>query len=56
MPKKYLPSKKILDWAEKNNGKIKIFHDPKKGVKDVDCIMSDKWVSMGDKGDSKKKK
>ena len=47
---------KILDWAEKNNGKIKIFHDPKKGIKDVDCIMSDKWVSMGDKGDSKKKK
>lgn len=56
VPKKYLPSKKILDWAEKNNGKIKIFHDPKKGVKDVDCIMSDKWVSMGDKGNSKKKK
>jgi len=56
VPKKYLPSKKILDWAEKNNGKIKIFHDPKKGIKDVDCIMSDKWVSMGDKGDSKKKK
>ena len=56
VPKKYLPSKKILDWAEKNNGKIKIFHDPKKGVKDVDCIMSDKWVSMGDKGDSKTKK
>ena len=56
VPKKYLPSKKILDWAEKNNGKIKIFHDPKKGIKDVDCIMSDKWVSMGDKGDSQKKK
>ena len=56
VPKKYLPSKNILDWAEKNNGKIKIFHDPKKGIKDVDCIMSDKWVSMGDKGDSKKKK
>jgi len=56
VPKKYLPSKKILDWAEKNNGRVKIFHDPKKGVKDVDCIMSDKWVSMGDKGDSKKKK
>tara|TARA_B100001287_G_scaffold151824_1_gene127774 strand:- start:27 stop:953 length:927 start_codon:yes stop_codon:yes gene_type:complete len=56
VPKKYLPSKKILDWAEKNNGKIKIFHDPKKGVKGVDCIMSDKWISMGDKGDSKKKK
>ena len=56
VPKKYLPSKRVLDWAEKNNGKIEIFHDPKKGVKDVDCIMSDKWISMGDKVDGQKKK
>ena len=56
VPKKHLPSKKVLDWAENNNGKIDIFHDPKKGIKGVDCIMSDKWVSMGDKGDTKKKK
>ena len=56
VPKKYLPSKRVLDWAEKNNGKIEIFHDPKKGVKNADCIMSDKWISMGDKVDGKKKK
>ena len=56
VPKKYLPSKRVLDWAEKNNGKIEIFHDAKKGVKNVDCIMSDKWISMGDKVDDKKKK
>ena len=56
VPRKYLPSKRVLDWAEKNNGKIEIFHDPKKGVKNVDCIMSDKWISMGDKVDGKKKK
>ena len=56
VPENYLPSKKVLDWAEKNNGKINLFHDPVKGTKDVDCIMSDKWVSMGDKGDVKKKK
>ena len=56
VPKKYLPSKRVLDWAEKNNGKIEIFHDAKKGVKNVDCIMSDKWISMGDKVDGKKKK
>ena len=56
VPKKYLPSKRVLDWAKKNNGKIEIFHDPKKGVKDVDCIMSDKWISMGDKVDGQKKK
>ena len=56
VPKTYLPSKRVLDWAEKSNGKIEIFHDPKKGVKNVDCIMSDKWISMGDKVDGKKKK
>ena len=56
VPRKYLPSKRVLDWAKKNNGKIEIFHDPKKGVKNVDCIMSDKWISMGDKVDGKKKK
>lgn len=56
VPKQYLPSKTVLDWAEKKNGKIKIFHDPFQGVKDVDCIMSDKWVSMGDQVDVKKKK
>jgi len=56
VPKNYLPSRQVLDWAEKQNGKISIFNDPKEGVKDADCIMSDKWVSMGDQGDTKKKK
>ena len=55
-PKGYMPSKKILDWADKKNGKIIIFQNPEKAVKDVDCIMSDKWVSMGDKVNVKKKK
>ena len=55
-PKGYLPSKKILDWADKKNGKINIIQDPKKAVAGVDCIMSDKWISMGDKVNIKQKK
>ena len=55
-PKRYLPSKKILDWADKKNGKINIINDPKKAVAGVDCIMSDKWISMGDKVNVKQKK
>lgn len=55
-PKGYLPSRKILDWADSQNGKIVIFDNPEKAVKGVDCIMSDKWVSMGDKVNVKKKK
>ena len=40
----------------KNNTKIKVTTDPKEAVKGSDCIMTDKWVSMNDKEDKKKKK
>ena len=56
VPQDYLPSKKVLDWAQSQNGKVEIFHNVKDGVQGADCIMSDKWISMGDDGDVKKKK
>ena len=55
-PKKYQPDKKIVETAKKNNCKLLITEDPYKAVKDADCIMTDKWISMSDKGDKKKKK
>lgn len=55
-PKGYMPSKKTLDWANSKNGNIVMFKDPTKAAKDVDCIMSDKWISMGDKVNVKEKK
>lgn len=56
VPKNYMPSKKIMSWAKSQKGNINVFNDPKKGIKDVDCIMTDKWISMGDKVNIKKKK
>ena len=55
-PKKYQPDKKIVETAKKNNCKLLITEDPYKAAKDADCIMTDKWISMSDKGDKKKKK
>ena len=55
-PNKYTPNKKILDWAKKNKASISINKNPEEAVKNVDCIMTDKWVSMNDKVDKKKKK
>ena len=55
-PKKYSPDKKILSWAKKNNTELKIINNPFDAVKNADCVMTDKWVSMNDKGDKKKKK
>ena len=55
-PNGYLPSKKVLDWAKSKNAKIQLIANPQKAVKGVDCIMCDKWISMGDKINKKKKK
>ena len=55
-PKKYQPDKKIVETAKKNNCKLLITEDPYKAAKNADCIMTDKWISMSDKGDKKKKK
>ena len=55
-PDNYKPSKNIMSWAKKNNADISITKNPNEAVKNVDCIMTDKWVSMNDKVDKKKKK
>ena len=55
-PKKYSPNKKILKWASENHTNIKISKDPKDAIKDADCVMTDKWISMNDKVNKKAKK
>ena len=55
-PKKYEPSKKILNWAKKNKVNLLITNKPNEAVKDADCVMTDKWVSMNDKVNKKQKK
>ena len=55
-PKKYQPNKKVVSEAKKNNCKLLITEDPFEAAEGADCIMTDKWISMSDKGDKKKKK
>ena len=50
------PSKKVLSWAKKNKVKLIVTNKPDEAVKDSDCIMTDKWVSMNDKVNKKSKK
>ncbi len=54
-PKDYEPDKKILQWAKKNNGNILITKNPLEASTDADCIITDKWISMGDKINKNKK-
>ena len=55
-PKGYEPNKKILQWAKENNGKVLLTKDPMKAASSADCVMTDKWISMGDKINKNKKK
>jgi ornithine carbamoyltransferase len=55
-PKKYSPNKNILDWAKKNKANIIVTANPDEAVKNSDCVMTDKWVSMNDKVNKKSKK
>ena len=56
-PKGYEPNTKIVNWAKKNNSKIEITKKALTAAKNADCVMTDKWISMGDKiGIVKKRK
>ena len=55
-PDKYKPNKKVLDWIKKVKANINIIKNPTEAVKNADCVMTDKWISMNDKVDKNKKK
>ena len=54
-PKNYEPKKFVLDWAKNNKGKIDIYNDAEKAVKNADVIFSDKVISLNDKVNKTKK-
>ena len=54
-PKNYTPPKFVIEWYKKKKGKINIFNNPKKAVKNADIIFSDKVVSLNDKVNKTKK-
>ena len=55
-PKKFQPNKTIVKWAKNKKANILITKDPKEAAKDASAIMTDKWISMGDKVNKNQKK
>jgi ornithine carbamoyltransferase len=55
-PKNFQPNKKIIQWAKNKKANILVTQDPKEAAKGASAIMTDKWISMGDIVDKKKKK
>tara|TARA_Y100000590_G_scaffold414044_1_gene510515 strand:+ start:1110 stop:2018 length:909 start_codon:yes stop_codon:yes gene_type:complete len=55
-PKEFRPNEKIVKWAKKNKANILVTKDPKEAAHKADCIITDKWISMGDQKNKKRKK
>jgi ornithine carbamoyltransferase len=48
-PPELKPKKWLLDWVKSSGAAIQVTSDPEKAVKGADCVITDTWVSMGDK-------
>jgi ornithine carbamoyltransferase len=48
-PPELSPKKPLKDWIKLNNAPVELHTDPEKMVRDADCVVTDTWVSMGDK-------
>ena len=48
-PPELAPKKPLLDWIKCSGAEIRIGTDPEAAVADADCVVTDTWVSMGDR-------
>ena len=48
-PPELAPKKPLVTWAKQSGAAIAFGDDPEAAVKDADCVVTDTWVSMGDR-------
>ena len=53
-PPELAPKKPLLEWIKSSGAKISVGTDPDEAVKGVDCVITDTWVSMGDRNGSRR--
>jgi ornithine carbamoyltransferase len=53
-PPELKPKKWLMDWVKGSGAAIRIGIDPEEAVKGADCVVTDTWVSMGDKGGARR--
>ena len=47
-PREYGPSNELTDWIKRENASVAWIEDPRQAAEDVDCVVTDVFVSMGD--------
>jgi ornithine carbamoyltransferase len=55
-PRELKPEKRLLDWIRQSRAKIILGTDPVEAVAGADCVVTDTWVSMGDRGSRRRER
>jgi ornithine carbamoyltransferase len=48
-PSELKPKKWLLDWIKSSGASVRVSTNPEVAVKGADCVVTDTWVSMGDR-------
>src|SRR6185437_5767631 len=48
-PPQLAPNKGMKDWIKATGATVNLGNDPEEAVRGADCVVTDTWVSMGDK-------
>jgi ornithine carbamoyltransferase len=46
-PASLQPPRPVIEWAEREGGRVNLLAEPQEAVADADCVVTDTWVSMG---------
>jgi ornithine carbamoyltransferase len=53
-PPELAPKKAVLDWVKSSKADIGVGTDPEQAVEGADCVVTDTWVSMGDRNGARR--
>src|SRR5262245_59601434 len=53
-PPELAPKKWLTSWLKTAGAPVRIGTDPEEAVKGADCVVTDTWVSMGDRGGARR--
>ena len=53
-PADLAPGKALMEWAAGSGAAVHVGSDPEEAVTSADCVITDTWVSMGDKDGQKR--
>ena len=53
-PPELAPKKPLVEWVKSSGATIALGTDPEEAVKGADCVVTDTWVSMGDRNGARR--